>query len=99
MKRLKNVILSACFCLLIASAFTVQAQAASGSVDHKTTVSYTKSMDDGTDNMTSIPTKPVKTGDDIPVTLYFSLMITSALILLLILIADRKRREKEEEAF
>ena len=78
---------------------SVQAQAASGSMDHKTTVSYTKSMDDGTENMTSIPTKTVKTGDDSPVTLYFSLMITSALLLLLILIADRKRREKEEEAF
>lgn len=105
MKRLKRLILSACFCLLIASTLPAQAQAAS--VGHETTVTYTKGMgdmDDGTDNMTVLKPnseikKAVQTGDDTSLTVYISMVIISAVFLLLILIADRKRREEEETAF
>ncbi len=97
MKKLKKIILSACFCLLIASAVSVKAQAAS--VDHSVSVSYTKQMDDGTDNMTALPAGTVKTGDDKSPTIYASMVIISAAVLLLILIVDREKRKKEEADF
>nr|WP_294494128.1 LPXTG cell wall anchor domain-containing protein [uncultured Mediterraneibacter sp.] len=97
MKNLKKLILSACFCLLIASVIPVQAQAAS--VGSDSTVTYTKgksNMDDGTDNMTSLQTKPVKTGDNTSITGYALIAVGSAAFLLLILFIKKKKSEEEE---
>lgn len=100
MKKLKKFILSACFCLLIASAVSIQAQASS--VGSESNVIYTKGkadMDDGTDNMTSIQTKPVKTGDDTSLTGYALIAAGSAALVLLILFIKKKRSEEEESIY
>ena len=104
MKKLAKVILTVCFCLLIA-AVPVRSVEAAGA-DAGVNVTYITQGSQGaggSEGSTTIDagkvTSPVKTGDaSLPMT-YLVMVIISAGLILLILLKNKKEEKEEESAF